>query len=201
VAEAIKQVGYQAVYLLVAMISGSSCFPHPSPPGVDGAKLWRHSIATAFNAKFVAESAAVDGNLLFTAGLLHDLGKVILGQEQVLEAAAIFHAPSDAASLAREEEIFDCTHAEVGAVLLERWKLPTQIVIGVRHHHEPKAAPGFQRITACITLADFVTHSREHPGIIERPTSKRCWGIWTSLPTISNAGTNACATTKICCQA
>jgi putative nucleotidyltransferase with HDIG domain len=172
VAEAVKQVGYQAVYLLVAMISGSSCFPHPSPPGVDGSKLWRHSITTAFNAKFVAESAVVDSNLLFTAGLLHDLGKVILGQEQVPGAAAIFRAPSDAASLAREEEIFDCTHAEVGAALLERWKLPTQIVIGVRHHHEPTAAPGFQRITACITLANFVTHSQEHPEILERPDFK-----------------------------
>jgi putative nucleotidyltransferase with HDIG domain len=172
VAEAVKQVGYQAVYLLVAMISGSSCFPHPPPPGVDGAKLWRHSIITAFNAKFVAESAGVESNLLFTAGLLHDLGKVILGQEQVPEAAGLFRAPSDAASLVREEEVFDCTHAELGAALLERWKLPTQIVVGVRHHHEPKEASGFQRITACITLADFVTHSQEHPRIIERPDFK-----------------------------
>ncbi len=176
VAEAVNHVGYQAVYLLVAMISGSSCFPHPSPPGVDGAKLWQHSIATAFNARFVAESAGVDSNLLFTAGLLHDLGKVILGQEQVPAAAGIFGAPSDAASLAREEKIFDCTHAEVGAALLERWKLPSQIVIGVRHHHEPKEAPGFHRITACITLADFVTHSQKHPQIIERPDFKEVLG-------------------------
>ena len=172
VAEAVSRVGYQSVYLLVAMISGSSCFPHPPPHGVDGARLWRHSITTAFNAKFVAESAGVDANLLFTAGLLHDLGKVILAQEQSPATAGFFRAPSDAASLAREKELFECTHAEVGAALLERWKLPTQIVIGVRHHHEPKAAPGFQRITACITLANLVTHSHEHPEVIKRPEFK-----------------------------
>jgi putative nucleotidyltransferase with HDIG domain len=90
VAEAVSRVGYQSVYLLVAMINGSNCFPWPSPPGVDAAKLWRHSITTAFNAKFVAESAGTDGNLLFTAGLLHDIGKVILGQEEAPPSAGLF---------------------------------------------------------------------------------------------------------------
>ena len=101
VSEAVNRVGYQAVYLLVAMINGSGCFPVKSGSGVDAGKLWRHSITTAFNAKFVAESAGQDGNLLFTAGLLHDLGKVILGQEQPPAAAAELLLPSDAASVAR----------------------------------------------------------------------------------------------------
>src|ERR1035438_2920403 len=90
VAEAVSRVGYQAVYLLVAMINGSACFPSPSPAGVDAAKLWRHSVVTAFNAKFVAESAGADGNLLFTAGLLHDLGKIILGQKRQPTAVDLF---------------------------------------------------------------------------------------------------------------
>src|SRR5262249_52723291 len=142
VADAVNRVGYQSVYLLVAMINGSSCFPCPSPPGVDAAKLWRHSITAAFNTKFVAESADADGNLLFTAGLLHDIGKIILGQDKAAAGTGLFAHSSDTASLAKENEIFGCTHAEVGAALLERWKLPAQIVVGVRHHHEPKAAPG-----------------------------------------------------------
>ncbi len=90
VAEAVNRVGYQAVYLLVAMINGSNCFPCPSPAGVDAGKLWQHSITTAFNTKFVAESAGLDGNQLFTAGLLHDIGKVILGQAQAQAAAGLF---------------------------------------------------------------------------------------------------------------
>src|ERR1017187_4056375 len=101
VAEAVSRVGYQAVYLLVAMINGSNCFPMPSPPGVDAPRLWQHSITTAFNTKFVAESAGADGNLLFTAGLLHDIGKVILGQEQAPPATGLCRGPSDAA---RSEE-------------------------------------------------------------------------------------------------
>ncbi len=166
-AEAVKQIGYQAVYLLVAMISGSSCFPHPSPPGVDGSKLWRHSITTAFNAKFVAESAVVDSNLLFTAGLLHDLGKVILGQEQVPEAAAIFRAPSDAASLVRGEEIFDCTLTPKSArPCWNGGNCPRKSSLACGIITSPRRHPGFQRITACVTLANFVT---PQPGTSRNP--------------------------------
>jgi len=172
VAEAVSRVGYQAVYLLVAMINGSNCFPTPSPPGVDAARLWRHSITTAFNSKFVAESAGADGNLLFTAGLLHDIGKVILGQEQSPVSAVSFHAPTDAASLARETADFECTHPEVGAALLERWKLPAQLAVAVRHHHDPKAARGFERIAACVTVGNLITHSQEHPKVLERDEFK-----------------------------
>lgn len=171
VAEAVSRVGYQAVYLLVAMINGSACFPSPSPAGVDAAKLWRHSVLTAFNAKFVAESAGADGNLLFTAGLLHDLGKIILGQEPS-PATDLFRGPSDAASLLRENELFGCTHAQVGAALLERWKLPAQIVIAVRQHHEPKPAQGFDRIAACVQLGNFIAHSEDRPQVLELPEFK-----------------------------
>ena len=93
VAEAVSRVGYQSVYLLVAMINGSGCFPHPAPVGVDAVKLWRHSVLTAFHAKFLGESIDADGALLFTAGLLHDLGKVILAQEQLPAAADFISAP------------------------------------------------------------------------------------------------------------
>ena len=172
VAEAVSRVGYQSVYLLVAMINGSNCFPSPSPPGVDAAKLWRHSITTAFNAKCAAESAGADGNLLFTAGLLHDLGKVILGQEKLPAAAGLFHLPSDAASVEREKAVFGFTHPEVGAALLERWKLPAQLAVAVRHHHQPKAARGFERLAACVSLGNSISHSEEHPQILERAEFK-----------------------------
>ncbi len=172
VAEAVNRVGYQSVYLLAAMINGSGCFPSPSPPGVDGAKLWQHSVRAAFLAKFVAESAGMDGNLLFTAGLLHDVGKVILAQEQKPDAGGLFRRPSDAASLASEKAIFGCNHSEVGAALLERWKLPAQLIVAVRHHHEPAAAQGFKPIAACVALGNLISHSDNDRQILERADFK-----------------------------
>jgi putative nucleotidyltransferase with HDIG domain len=172
VAEAVSRVGYQSVYLLVAMINGSNCFPCPSPGVVDTPRLWRHSITVAFNAKFVAESAGEDGGLLFTAGLLHDLGKLILGQEKSPSTAGLFNAPTDAASLQREMECFGCTHPEVGARLLERWKLPEELGKAVRYHHEPKEAKGFERMAACVTVGNLITHGQDRPQILERAELK-----------------------------
>jgi putative nucleotidyltransferase with HDIG domain len=172
VAEAVSRVGYQSVYLLVATINGSNCFPCPSPKGVDMGKLWRHSITCAFNAKFVAESAGMDGNLLFTAGLLHDIGKMIMAQAHPQVIGSGFYQPTDATSTEREMIQFGCTHAEVGAALLEKWKLPAQLAISVRHHHDPAAALGFAPIAACVSLGNQAAHSELHPKIVERPEFK-----------------------------
>ena len=109
---------------------------------------------------------------MFTAGLLHDLGKIILGHEQLPTTPDLYRKPSDAESVRQEQELFGCTHAEVGAALLERWKLPTQIVVAVRHHHEPQQAQGMARIAACVTLGNFLAHSEDRPQILERPEFK-----------------------------
>jgi len=172
VAEAVSRVGYQSVYLLVATINGSNCFPCPSPKGIDTGKLWRHSISAAFNTKFVAESAGLDGNLLFTAGLLHDIGKMVMAQTQPQAMGNAFYLPTTPASVERETLLFGCTHAEVGAALLEKWKLPAQLAISVRHHHDPSAAHGFALIAACVSLGNQVTHSELHPKIVDSPEFK-----------------------------
>jgi putative nucleotidyltransferase with HDIG domain len=169
VAEAVSRVGYQSVYLLVATINGSNCFPCPSPKGIDTSKLWRHSISTAFNVKFVAESAGLDANLLFTAGLLHDIGKMILGQAQPLAMGPALYQPTTAASTEREVLLFGCTHAEVGAALLDKWNLPAQLAVSVRHHHQPAAAKELAPICACVSLGNQMTHSELHPKIVETP--------------------------------
>jgi putative nucleotidyltransferase with HDIG domain len=177
VSEAVSQVGYQSVYLLVAMINGSNCFPCPTPAGVDAAKLWQHSIAVAFNTKFVAESAGQDGNLLFTAGLLHDIGKVVLGQVQPPGSGAIRLVPTTGATTERELMLFGCSHAEVGAALLERWKLPLQLVAAVRFHHDPIEAQGFKSTAACVALGNLLTHSELHPALVDGPEFKTALGV------------------------
>jgi putative nucleotidyltransferase with HDIG domain len=163
VSEAVNRVGYQSIYLLTAMINGSNCFPQKSLDGMDSGRLWKHSVATAFNAKFTAEAAGLDGNLLFTAGLMHDIGKVILAQAVPQKNGNIFHQPATPETLANELVVFGCTHAAVGATLVENWGLPTQLVACIRHHHDPQNARNFQKIAACVAIGDGLTHSVDHP--------------------------------------
>jgi putative nucleotidyltransferase with HDIG domain len=169
VADAVNRVGYQPIYLLAAMINGRNCFPSPSPKGIDAEKLWQHSVATAFNTKFAAESAGLDADLLLTAGLLHDIGKVVLAQANPQKGGAAFNSPSNATTLEWEHMTFGCTHAEVGASLLEKWKLPPDLIYGVRYHHDPHGAGRNEKIAACVTVGNIIAHSEDHPKLTDTP--------------------------------
>jgi len=170
VTEAVNRVGYQSIYLLTAMINGSQCFPQKTVGGMDSGKLWKHSVATAFNAKFAAEAAGQDGNLLFTAGLMHDIGKVILAQIAPQKNGNIFQRPTTPETLAEELVVLGHPHTLVGAALVENWNLPPALVACIRYHHDPQNAPNFQKIAACVTLADGLSHSVDHPDVAKSPT-------------------------------
>ena len=169
VTDAVNRVGYQSIYLLTAMINGSNCFPQKSIGGMSPLRLWKHSVATAFNSKFTAEAAGQDANLLFTAGLMHDIGKVILAQIPPQQNANFFHRSTTPETLAEEVHDFDCNHAEVGAILVENWNLPPALVACIRHHHDPQNGHDFQKIAACVTIGDSLTHSLDHPEITRNP--------------------------------
>jgi putative nucleotidyltransferase with HDIG domain len=170
VTEAVNRVGYQSIYLLTAMINGSNCFPQKSLGGMDSGKLWKHSVAVAFNSKFTAEAAGQDGNLLFTAGLMHDIGKVVLAQVAPQKTGNIFHRPTTPETLENEMLVFGYTHPMVGAALVENWNLPPALVGCIRHHHDPQNAQNFQKIAACVTIADGLTHSVDHPDVAKSAT-------------------------------
>ncbi len=165
VAEAISRAGFKSVYMLAAALYGNGCFTGCPGTRLDTQRLWRHSITAAFNAKFVAESAGLDANSAFTAGLLHDLGKIVFAQMPSL-VARNFHDPGDRASLCLEAGEFGLTHAEVGATLLERWKLPPQLVQAVRHHHHPIGSGQYEKFVAAITIGNVISHTNEHPEVI-----------------------------------
>lgn len=165
VAEAIGRAGFRSVYMLAATLYGNSCFAGVAADRLDTRRLWQHSVTAAFNTKFVAESAGLDGNSLFTAGLLHDIGKIVLAQS-ASASACDFYKPGNDLSLGRELALFGAYHAEIGASLLERWKLPPELVEAVRHHHKPASSAEFQPFVAAVTIGNIVSHAAEHPEMI-----------------------------------
>lgn len=169
VQEAVARVGYQAVYLLVAMISGASSFPLPSPKGVDVGRLWAHSVTAAFSTKYIAESTHQDSNLLFTAGLLHDVGKIVIAQAQPGAMNGELYGPSEDSGLLHEKELFGCNHAEVGQVLLKRWGLPEKLITAVSHHHHPHGVHGLEPLAACVELGDLFSHAQVDRRVLASP--------------------------------
>ena len=171
VGDAISQVGYDAVYLLAASITGEGCLRSAPGTGLDTVLLWKHSVTTGFGAQHVAQAAGLDGNMLFTAGLLHDLGKVVFAGTHGQDYTRMFDpAKRDSLTLIEWENAqFGCDHAEVGAALLQRWKLPAAIVMAVRFHHQPAAAAESSRLAACICLGNILSRALDQPSFTLDP--------------------------------
>jgi putative nucleotidyltransferase with HDIG domain len=165
VPEAIGRVGFQTIFVLVSAVSGSIAFNLPKTSGLDAAQLWKHSLTSAFGCKFVAEDLELDSNLLFTAGLLHDIGRVVLGKAKGNEYAQLLAnaAATQTATLDCEKAAFGFTHAEVGACMMKTWNLPEPLIQSVRYHHQPFDAGALRKDAACVCVGNILSHMFEHP--------------------------------------
>ena len=122
-------------------------------------QLWLHSYATATLASIIGRYArAKDTPSLYTAALLHDIGKLVLNPALQAESYNHPELPAETPMLLREQQLLHTDHARVGMALLEKWGLPEAVTVPVGMHHrldQPKA----QRLGARIVhLANALTH-------------------------------------------
>lgn len=95
----------------------------------------------------------------YAAGLLHDLGLALLQEFPRPELTAVL-ALSEAEPASTPEDLaLGASHAHVGARLLERWQQPPSIVKAVAYHHAPDRAPGAQRLTRIVHLAELAINA------------------------------------------
>ena len=109
------------------------------PPG----RLLAASLTSAFGVEELARVLRIpQPPQAYTAGLLADIGKIVLGTYVNVDAAPIlsFAQRNNVSFDVAEREVLGTDHAEVGAALLERWKLPPELVEIVRWHHAPESA-------------------------------------------------------------
>lgn len=116
--------------------------------------LWKHSLATAYGAAFLVKSVGRNDlrDRAFTAGLLHDIGKLVLNHGLAEEN------PENEGAVTMDTERI-CTgydHAEAGAALLTSWDVPDQVVAAVRWHHDPLKAGEYKRLAMAVGVANEV---------------------------------------------
>jgi HD-like signal output (HDOD) protein len=118
--------------------------------------LWEHSLIVAYLSQWIGPHLdCKPGEMIYTLGLLHDLGKIV--SLQIGEFTGVLDVPSSLDDLAGEEESAGLTHAEIGAYVAERWQLPESIVDGLFSHHLPSKA--LSRKTAMtVHIADRISH-------------------------------------------
>ncbi len=159
VKRAVMLLGLNKLKQLI-MASGLNAVMDKDIPGYDlpAGELWRHSIAVSVAADGLVRELNLDsGDDIFTAALLHDVGKLVLGQFIDEDYAALAAAAGNSVSFEiAEKEVLGTDHAEVGARILEHWALPDALVHAVRWHHNPENAEEVHPSTDIVHVANML---------------------------------------------
>lgn len=127
--------------------------------------FWRHSIGVGVVAARLSRAAGdVSGSIAFLAGLLHDVGKLVLDRHCRAAWSAALRMSRDARLPLHEAEkrMIGGDHATIGAVLLESWKVPEEVAVPVRWHHQPEACPApHKRVSMLLQIADYLCVERK----------------------------------------
>ncbi len=125
----------------------------------DRQKFWEHSIACGVAARMLADRLRyrVQGEA-FAAGILHDIGKLILSQyfTEEFEQILTLTREEDIYIGKAEEQVLGVTHAEIGLWLAEKWNLPDKLVTAIANHHTPGRLDSDAELASLIHLADFL---------------------------------------------
>jgi putative nucleotidyltransferase with HDIG domain len=158
--QAITYLGFQTTRNLIIAAAMTRCFPEGACAGFDDQAFWRHSIATAVCAKAMARQIQFNQDYAFTAGLLHDIGRLVLVTSfpRHYEQAIAWRAAHDCQMIEAERAVLGLDHVEVGVALAQHWNFSDTMRLAIAGHHDP-AAPGAGLLSALIHVADAVVHA------------------------------------------
>ena len=158
---AIVVMGMNTLRSVLLSSSMIGTFRAGQPTGFNRAKFWKHAIACASIARELADRKDTDVELAFSAGLLHDTGKLIIDyylpadMEHILRKAErdklAFHAV--------EIDVADVDHAQIGAELAAAWELDESLQAAIRSHHDASLARD-ETLYSCISFANYLCHMK-----------------------------------------
>lgn len=121
--------------------------------------LYNHAIGTALISEQLASMTGhIPIDIAYTAGLMHDIGKVILDQ-YIASALPFFYRKTQVENVSlinAENDMFGVTHPEAGGILADRWSFPKSLSEVIQYHHMPEQAIEFPELTHLVYFADLL---------------------------------------------
>jgi putative nucleotidyltransferase with HDIG domain len=178
IAEAVKMVGIQGIKNLLYSYGAQKLL------GDDTAEkkvLWKHCYKTAFYAfnlikNFHRDNVQPDD--VYVGGILHDMGKIIFANvhPELIEHIQNFCSEKSLPVSTLEDLATGMNHAEIGALIAEKWNFPDSLINTIRYHHDPESAPKqYRNLVETVYLANMccnyeagsVTHDQFDAAVLE----------------------------------
>ena len=159
IARAVVILGFEEVRSIAIGLSFTGIFSNDLGfEEFDTKSIWLHSIGVAKISKMLAEDiSGLEADELFTAGMVHDLGRFLLCLYFSSELREILELRrQEELSLYDAEEQYGLTHSEVGAYLAKRWNLSEMLKDVIRYHHCPNSAGPNTLAASVVFLADEI---------------------------------------------
>lgn len=158
--EALVMVGFDQLMEMILSQESAQFLQDPCK-GYDlgQADLWRHSVACALLSRIISKRLNREATpTLFTAALLHDIGKMMLGHfvQDYFGQIKNLTGGRKLSFTEAEKEILGIDHAELGGKVAEKWKFPEPIILAIRYHHTPSHASKDREMVELISLCDVV---------------------------------------------
>ena len=182
IAEAITVLGFVNVRSLVTAAGIAAAWPASEAAGLKPGDFWRHSLSAASCAATLAPHAKLRADRLFLAGLLHDIGRLVLVATHPAVFAEILRRrkQEDCLPIDAERAVLGFGHARIGGALCRHWRIPESIADAVERHH--RVNPGAPRAPAdmadVVHVADVLAHAldpTDDPDAMVPPPDAAAW--------------------------
>ncbi|MBA3035661.1 MAG: HDOD domain-containing protein [Desulfobacterium sp.] len=190
VKESVMILGTDEIKNLSFGLSAAKTFQNISFEGLANPNaLWHHSIATAIIAEHLCLGLpGIKGAGVFTAGLIHDTGKIFLMEHfpELYNSAYRTAIKYKIPIYEMEEERYELNHAMIGKFIANRWNLPESLsqAIACHHHHQQDAAFDTSCLSAVIGLSDYLYYKVTESGISSPPSASLTFGQFSVLKRI-----------------
>jgi putative nucleotidyltransferase with HDIG domain len=182
IAEAITVLGFVNVRSLVTAAGIATAWPASNAAGFKPGDFWRHSLSAASCAATLAPHAKLRPDRLFLAGLLHDIGRLVLvvAHPAVLAEILLRRKQEDCRLIEAERAVLGFGHARIGGALCRHWHIPESIADAVERHH--RVNPAVPKVPAdmadVVHVADVLAHAldlTDDPNAMVPPPDAAAW--------------------------
>lgn len=179
VQQAISLLGLNTVKQIVITAALSGCFPENNCKGFNHKDFWRHSNAVAIAAKILAKRLNLNTDVAFTAGLLHDIGALVLATKYTgaYEAVLLQRLEQAGTQFETEKQLLEIDHAAIGEALAVQWNFSDTMIKAIAGHHQPDK-PGLGFLATIIHVADGIAHAlgvTTTPDLVPPEVSGQSW--------------------------